>query len=66
MFKLSAVFDSDSVMLSELYIQNNFRNDIGLSDIAADADVTPSYMSSIFSKECGVNFKEYLNTFCSK
>lgn len=45
-----------------LYIQNNFRNDIGLSDIAADADVTPAYMSYLFTKECGVNFKEYLNT----
>lgn len=50
------------VQKAMLYIQNNFRNQIGLSDIAAAASVTPSYMSSIFSKECGVNFKEYLNT----
>ncbi len=48
------------VQKAMLYIQNNFRNNIGLSDIAADAAVTPSYMSSIFLKECGVNFKEYL------
>lgn len=50
------------VQKAMLYIQNNFRNDIRLSDIATDAAVTPSYMSSIFLKECGVNFKEYLNT----
>lgn len=117
LYKLSSVFDSDSVMLSEeeaqylatvmhelniactenddaysfhllnsilgkicrinkmhshgcmsrvqkamLYIQNHFRNEVELSDIAAAADVTPSYMSSIFSKECGVSFKEYLSS----
>ncbi len=45
-----------------LYIQNHFREDIGLSDIASAAAVTPSYMSSLFLKECGVNFKEYLST----
>ncbi len=50
------------VQKAMLYIQNNFRNDIGLSDIADAASITPSYMSSIFSKECGVNFKEYLST----
>lgn len=50
------------VQKAMLYIQNHFRNDIGLSDIAEAAAVTPSYMSSIFSKECGINFKEYLST----
>lgn len=50
------------VQKSMLYVQNNFRNDIGLRDVADNAAVTPSYMSSIFSKECGVSFKEYLNT----
>ena len=49
------------VQTAMLYIQNNFRNDIGLEDIAASAGVTPSYMSSIFKKDCGVSFKEYIN-----
>ena len=48
------------VQTAMLFIQNNFRNDIGLSDIAAAAGVTDSYMSSIFLKECGMNFKDYL------
>lgn len=50
------------VQKAMLYIQNNFRRDIRLSDIAVVAAVTPSYMSSIFLKECGLSFKEYLNT----
>ena len=49
------------VQKAMLYIQNHFRNDIGLCDIAVAADVSPSYMSSIFTKECGMSFKEYLN-----
>ena len=50
------------VQKAMLFIQNNFRDDLGLADIADVAKVTPAYMSSIFLKECGVNFKEYLNT----
>lgn len=50
------------VQTAMLYIQNNFRNEITLDDIARIAGVTPSYMSSIFLKDCGMNFKTYLNT----
>lgn len=50
------------VQKAMLYIQNNFRNVVGLDDIAEAAGVTPSYMSSIFIKECGMNFKEYLSS----
>ncbi len=50
------------VQKAMLYIQNNFRNDIGLCEVAKEIGVTPSYMSSIFARECGINFKEYLNT----
>lgn len=45
-----------------LYIQNNFRNEITLDDIACVAQRTASYMSSLFVKESGINFKEYLST----
>ncbi len=44
-----------------LYIHNNFRNEISLEDIADIAGVTPAYMSNIFHRHCGVNFKNYLN-----
>lgn len=43
-----------------LFIQNNFRSDIGLEDAAASAGITPSYLSSIFARHCGMNFKDYL------
>lgn len=49
------------VQTAMLFIQNNFRNDISLEDIANAAGVTPSYMSSIFCSGCGVNFKDYLS-----
>ncbi len=48
------------VQTAMLFIRNNFRNDIGLEDVAKAAGVTPSYMSSIFRRDCGVNFKDYL------
>ena len=44
-----------------LYIHNNFRSGISLSDAAQASGVTPSYLSSIFIRNCGTNFKEYLN-----
>ena len=50
------------VQTAMLFIRNNFRNNIGLNDIAHAAGVTPSYMSSIFLKDCGVNFKDYLSS----
>lgn len=50
------------VQKAMLYIQNNFRNDISLLDISDATGVTPSYMSGLFKKECGVCFKEYLSS----
>ncbi|MBQ3125024.1 MAG: helix-turn-helix domain-containing protein [Clostridia bacterium] len=49
------------VQTAMLFIQNNFRNEITLNDIADVAGVTPAYMSSIFLKDSGMNFKTYLN-----
>lgn len=49
------------VQKAMLYVQNNFRSGVTLSDAAQAAGVTPSYLSSIFLTSCGTNFKEYLN-----
>jgi AraC-like DNA-binding protein len=49
------------VQKAMLYIQNNFRNDIRLADIASAADTSPTYLSGIFAKECGVSLKEYIS-----
>lgn len=50
------------VQTAMLFIQNNFRNNIGLDVVAKVAGVTPAYMSSIFLRDCGMNFKDYLSS----
>ena len=45
-----------------LYILNNFRSGITLSDTASHIGLTPAYLSSVFSREAGVTFKDYLNS----
>ncbi len=45
-----------------LYIINNFRTNISLSSVAEHVGLTPTYLSAIFAKETGINFKEYLNS----
>ena len=44
-----------------LYLQNNFRSGVTLSDAAKQVSLSPAYLSSIFSKEAGSGFKEYLD-----
>ena len=46
---------------AQLYILNNFRQELALDDIARYAGFTPTYFSRIFKEETGMNFKEYLN-----
>lgn len=50
------------VQSAMLYVLNNFRSEVKLSDIADYVGLSPAYLSSVFSKESGVNFKEYLNS----
>jgi len=49
------------VQTAMLFVQNNFRSDISLSDVADAVGVTPAYMSSIFTRDSGMNFKDYLS-----
>lgn len=50
------------VQSAMLYILNNFRSDISLADAAQYVGLSPAYLSSVFSKESGIRFKEYLNS----
>lgn len=50
------------VQSAMLYILNNFRSEINLSEVAKYVCLSPSYLSSVFSKEAGMHFKEYLNS----
>lgn len=45
-----------------LYLQNNFRSNVTLFDAANKVALSPAYLSSIFPKEAGMGFKEYLNS----
>lgn len=50
------------VQSAMLFIRNNFRSKITLSDTAKHIGISPAYLSTIFLKESGINFKDYLNT----
>lgn len=74
-FKSYGSFDRDDPMLKMLhgdwkpgdyvnftckYIEDHYMENIQLSDIAIVAHVSPSYLSTRFKKETGMNFTEYL------
>ena len=42
------------------YIKSNYMNQINLDDIAKQVGFNSSYFSSLFKKESGMNFQEYL------
>lgn len=50
------------VQSAMLFIRNNFRSPITLSDTAKHIGISPTYLSTIFPKEAGISFKNYLNT----
>lgn len=50
-----------SIGKAELYILNNFRNELTLEDAAREAALAPTYFSRRFKTETGTNFKTYLN-----
>lgn len=52
---------SDEIVYALEYMNNNYMNDISLQDVAAHVNLSPSYFSSLFKKELGMNFIESLN-----
>ena len=57
-----SVLSINYVQSAMLYVLNNFRKNITLSDVADHVGLSPSYLSNLFSKDTGVTFKDYLNT----
>ena len=43
------------------YLISNFRNNPTLAETAAYAGFSPTYFSSVFKRETGVSFKEYVD-----
>lgn len=55
-------FTPSLVQLAIGYINQNFKHDISLSDIAKEFSVTPNYMGTLILKWTGCTFSEYINT----
>lgn len=45
-----------------VYIEERYREDISLDEVAKYVNLTPSYVSKLFKKKLGVNFNTYLTT----
>ncbi|MBQ3088841.1 MAG: helix-turn-helix domain-containing protein [Clostridia bacterium] len=45
------------------YIENNYKNNITLNEIAKHLNLAPNYLSQIFPKYYGCGFIEYLNSY---
>ena len=54
---------SESVSKMIDYINKNYMKDISLDDIAATVNLHPNYASSLFKKELGTSFIQYLNSY---
>jgi len=52
---------SHSINCAISYIVENFNQNISLTEVANYLDLNPSYLSSIFKKETGMGFTEYLH-----
>lgn len=46
---------------AELYILNNFKNNITLGMVAEHVNLTPSYFSAMFKEKKQVSFKDYIS-----
>lgn len=77
-YKTSGSLDEDNVVYKVLmgngrnydyinyvkqFIQENYRSQIHLGDLAMAAHISPSYLSTLFKKEEGRSFSEYLVRF---
>ena len=58
-FKTSLVKDSQ-MQKAVLYIQNHFKENIKLKDVAEVANYSPNYFSNKFKEYMGISFKEYV------
>lgn len=48
------------IEMAKKYIDRNYMEPITLNDVAEHVELNPSYFSSLFKKETGLNFTDYL------
>ena len=49
-----------TIELAKLFINNNYQFDIGIQDVAKNANAAPNYLSTIFHHQEGISTKQYL------
>lgn len=52
---------SPAIRTAKIFIANNYKQDIGLGDVAGVVNLSSVYFSGLFKKEMGENFVDYLN-----
>lgn len=60
-FNLKDVKHADVIYKAVDYIRNNYMNKITLDEVSSLVYLSSAYFSTIFGKEMGCNFNEYLN-----
>ena len=59
--KNSASVTNEKMQYAILYIQNHFKENLRLDDLAREINYTPNYFSNKFKKYVGVTFKNYIS-----
>lgn len=52
--------NSDQIRLAKLYIEEHYMENLSLEDLGAYLGFNPSYFSTLFKKETGISFVEYV------
>lgn len=53
---------SNKMLEAVEYIHGYYRDNISLNDVADTIGLSPQYLSSLFKKEAGIGFNDYLNS----
>ena len=53
--------DTKPIRMAKQYIQEHYSRQITLEEVSSFAGFSPSYFSTLFKKESGINFQEYLS-----
>jgi len=48
------------IRMAKQYIQNNYSQQVSLEEVAEAINLSPAYLSTMFKKERGINFSDYL------
>ncbi|MGI5971520.1 MAG: helix-turn-helix domain-containing protein [Oscillospiraceae bacterium] len=52
--------ESRSIRIAKAYIKDHYMESIRLNDVALVVHLNPSYLSTLFKSEVGINFNDYL------